>query len=124
MPLKSWDEAFLTAMYLINHLPTRVLDNLSPMEQLFKSPQNYSMLKTFGCACWPHLGPYNKHKLEFCSKPCIFLGYSSLHKGYKCLDMETRRVYISHDVIFHKAILNFLILHPTLLSKRVIAVPI
>jgi hypothetical protein len=55
MPLKFWDEAFLTAMYLINHLPTRVLDDLSPMEQLFKSLPNYSMLKIFGCACWPHL---------------------------------------------------------------------
>jgi hypothetical protein len=58
------------------------------------------MLKCFGCACWPHLQPYNCHKLEFRYKPCVFLGYSSLHKGYKCLDMETGRVYISHDVNF------------------------
>jgi hypothetical protein len=73
------------------------------MERLFKSPPNYCMLKIFGCACWPHLRPYNKHKLEFRSKPCVFLGYSSLHKGYKCLDMETGRVYISRDVIFDEA---------------------
>jgi hypothetical protein len=32
MPLKFWDEAYLTTMYLVNCLPTCVLDNLSPME--------------------------------------------------------------------------------------------
>jgi len=39
MPLKFWDEAFLTATYLINRLPTRVIDNLSPMERLLKVRQ-------------------------------------------------------------------------------------
>jgi hypothetical protein len=107
MPLKFWDEAFLTATYLINCLPTRVLDNLSPMERLFKSQPNYCMLNFFGCACWLHLRPYNKHKLEFCSKPCVFLVYSSLHKGYKCLDMETGCVYISRDVVFDEVIFPF-----------------
>jgi hypothetical protein len=95
MPLKFWDEAFITATYLINSLPTRVIDNQSPLERLFKAPPNYSMLRIFGCACWPHLRPYNKCKLEFKSKPCVFLGYSSIHKGYKCLNMDMGHVYIS-----------------------------
>lgn len=72
MPLRFWDEAFLTAAYLVNRLPTRVIDNLSPLERLFNVPPNYYMLKIFGCACWPHLRPYNKRKLEFRSKPCVF----------------------------------------------------
>jgi transposase InsO family protein len=32
MPLKFWDEAFLIATYLINRLPTRVIDNKCPLE--------------------------------------------------------------------------------------------
>jgi hypothetical protein len=48
-----------------------------------------------------------KHKLSFRSKPCIFLGYSSLHKGYKCLDQDFDRVYISRDVIFDEAVFPF-----------------
>jgi hypothetical protein len=107
VPLKFWDEAFITVAYLINRLPTRVIDNLSPLERLFKIPPNYSMLKIFGCACWSHLRPYNKHKLSFRSKPCVFIGYSSLHKGYKCLDIDIGRVYISRDVIFDEAIFPF-----------------
>jgi hypothetical protein len=107
VPLKFWDEAFTNATYLINRLPTCVIDNLCPLERLFKTPPNYSMLRIFGCACWPHLQPYNKHKLSFRSKPCVFIGYSSIHKGYKCLDMETGHVYISRDVVFDENVFAF-----------------
>jgi hypothetical protein len=33
MPLKYWDEAFLAATYLINRLPTKILDFSSPLER-------------------------------------------------------------------------------------------
>jgi hypothetical protein len=107
MLVKFWDEAFLTATYLINRMPTRVIDNKCPLERLFKTSPNYSLLKNFGCACWPHLRPYTKHKLSFRSKECVFLGYSALHKGYKCLDVDSGRVYISRDVIFDEGVFPF-----------------
>jgi hypothetical protein len=107
MPLKFWDEAFLTATYLINRMPTRVIDNTSPIECLFHKTPDYSPLKIFGCACWPHLRPYNKHKLSFRSKECVFLGYSASHKGYKCLDVDSGRVYVSRDVIFDENVFPF-----------------
>src|SRR3954469_19050324 len=61
------------------------------------------LFKVFGCACWPHLRPYNSRKLEFRSKKCVFLGYSTLHKGYKCLHVPSNRVYISRDVVFDES---------------------
>lgn len=66
----------------------------------------------FGCACWPNLRPYNAHKLQFRSKRCVFLGYSNLHKGYKCLDIASGRVYISRDVTFDETIFPFAEMHP------------
>jgi hypothetical protein len=48
-----------------------------------------------------------KHKLSFRSKPCVFLCYSSLHKGYKCLHQDTGCVYISREVIFDEAMFPF-----------------
>ena len=65
MPLKYWDEAFLTATFLINRIPSRVINFTTPLERLFKRKPDYSFLRTFGCACWPNLRPYNSHKLSF-----------------------------------------------------------
>jgi hypothetical protein len=107
VPLKFWDDAFLNATYLINRMPTRVIDNSSPLERLFHTKPNYSLLRVFGCACWPHLRAYNKNKLAFRSIECVFLGYSSLHKGYKCLDQSSSRVYVSRDVVFDEHVFPF-----------------
>jgi histone deacetylase 1/2 len=111
MPLKYWDEAFLTAVYLINRLPSKVIQSKTPMERLFGNSGDYSLLCIFGCACWPNLRPYNRHKLDFRSKQCVFLGYSNLHKGYKFLDISTRRMYISRDVVFDETVFPFSSLH-------------
>uniref|UniRef100_A0A803Q9W1 Integrase catalytic domain-containing protein n=1 Tax=Cannabis sativa TaxID=3483 RepID=A0A803Q9W1_CANSA len=99
LPLKFWDEAFRTAVYLHNRLPTPLLQLKSPLETLFHTKPDYTSFKTFGCKCYPNIRPYNKHKLEFRSSPCTFMGYSLNHKGYKCLD-SNGRLYISRDVIF------------------------
>jgi hypothetical protein len=36
MPLKFWDEAFISATYLINCLPSKIIQNTTPLERLFK----------------------------------------------------------------------------------------
>ena len=61
---------------------------------------NYNFLRTFGCACWPYLRPYNHHKLDFWSRTCIFIGYSIGHRGYKCLDVSTWKYFVSRHVVF------------------------
>jgi histone deacetylase 1/2 len=68
MQLKFWDEAFLTTMFLINRLPTRVIENDTPSSRLYEKSPDYSFLRTFGRAVWPNLRPYNFGKLEFRSK--------------------------------------------------------
>lgn len=99
MSLKFWWEAFQTAVYLINRLPTLVLKHKFPFEALFGHKPNYHWLKSFGCACYPFLRPYNKHKTDLHSQQCVFLSYSPIHKGYKCLS-PSRKIYISASVKF------------------------
>jgi hypothetical protein len=123
MPLKFWDEAFLTATYLINMLPSKVIHHDTPVHRLLGTRPDYSSLRVFGCACWPNLRPYNKRKLAFRSKQCVFLGYSPRHKGVKCLDIATGRVYVSRDVVFDEAVFPFQNLHPNvgaLLRKEIL----
>lgn len=106
MPLKFWEDAFLSAVYLINRIPSRVISFETPLERLFHQKPDYTSLRVFGCACWLNLHPYNSHKLDFRSKQCTFLGYP-LHKGFKCLDPSTGRVYISRDVTFDESVFPF-----------------
>ena len=112
MPLKFWDEAFTSTVFLINRLPSKVIANQTPFERLFGTQPDYTFLRTFGCAVWPNLRPYNAKKLQFRSKQCAFLGYSTMHKGFKCLDPKEGRIYISHDVVFDEHVFPFQNLHP------------
>jgi len=106
-PFHFWNYAFDTSVYLINRMPTLVLDNRSPFDCLFQRSPDYHFLRTFGCLCFPFLCPYNNHKLDFRSSPCVFFGYSSSHLGYRCFDIESHRMYISHHVRFHEHVFSF-----------------
>ena len=48
-----------------------------------------------------------KHKLDFRSDLCLFLGYSEQHKGYKCLSI-TSKTYISRNVVFDESLFPYL----------------
>ena len=107
VPLHYWDDAFQTACYLINQLPTKILQNHSPFEIFFQNYPDYNLLRFFGCACWPNLRPYNAHELQPHSIKCVFLGYSLHHRGYKCLHVSISYLYISRDVLFEKSVFPF-----------------
>jgi hypothetical protein len=65
IPLKFWDQAFLTATHLINRTPTKLLNYDMPLHRLVGATPDYSNIRVFGCACWSNLRPYNSHKLQF-----------------------------------------------------------
>jgi hypothetical protein len=109
-----WDEAFDTATFLINRLPSSINKQKSPFELLFDEIPDYKFLKTFGCECFPYLRPYNTNKFSFRSKSCVFLGYSKPHTGYKCLDILTGKLYIARHVIFNESVFPFQNLSPSL----------
>lgn len=100
MPLDYWPHACITAVYLINRLPTPILNNDSPFFKLFGIQPNYHKLRSFGCLCFPWLKPYTTHKLDPKSKPCVFIGYSSTQSAYHCLDIDSKRIYTSRHVHF------------------------
>ena len=47
LPYQYWSYAFQTAAYLINRLPTPILQFSSPYEKLFHVKPNYNKLKIF-----------------------------------------------------------------------------
>ncbi|KAE8684863.1 hypothetical protein F3Y22_tig00111105pilonHSYRG00600 [Hibiscus syriacus] len=46
------------------------------------------------------------YKLEYRSRQCVFLGYNSSHKGYKCLD-ENGQIFVSRHVIFDETVFPY-----------------
>lgn len=74
------------------------------MEILFKKKSEYDKLQIFGSRCYPSLRPYRDHKLDYKSKPYIFLDYLISQDGYSFFDPIERRGYVSRNVILLKAI--------------------
>jgi hypothetical protein len=99
LPPKYWVDSFLTSIFLINRLPSPVTHNTSPFFKLFKKEPDYTLLRTFGCLCYPLLCPYAAHKLSFRSKPCIFLGYGANQRGYHALILNHKK-YIFPAMLF------------------------
>ncbi|KAM0002129.1 putative RNA-directed DNA polymerase [Helianthus debilis subsp. tardiflorus] len=107
VPASFWVDAFTTATYVINRVPTPLLQHKSPFQMLFDHLPNYSNFRVFGCLVFPYLRDYAKHKLEPRSLPCLFLGYSSSHKGFRCLDPSTNRIFISRHARFDESSFPF-----------------
>jgi hypothetical protein len=82
LPARYWAESLHTATYLLNLLPTKAISAPSPHFALFGTTPSYAHLQVFGCACYPDTSATAPHKLAPRSYQCVFLRYSSEHKGY------------------------------------------
>ncbi|PKU60283.1 Retrovirus-related Pol polyprotein from transposon TNT 1-94 [Dendrobium catenatum] len=107
LPQTFWVDALMTSAYLINQLPSSTTSNKSPHELLFNKQPVYTHLKVFGSLCYPWLKPYSRNKLSPLSSPCVFIGYASVQKGYRCLDPTTNRIYTSCNVVFNEAVFPY-----------------
>jgi len=107
VPKGFWSYGVLTAIYLINRLPSRVLDFKSPLEVLQVTSPKLAHLKVFGCSCFVYLPSTKRDKLDSRAVKCIFLGYSQTQKGYRFYDPLQKKMYVSRDVRFSKDTLYY-----------------
>jgi len=107
LPPAYWIEALHTAAYLVNRLPTKTLASSTPYFHLYHTQPSYDHLRVFGCACYPNMSSTAPHKLVPRSSLCVFLGYSSEHKGYRCLELESNRILTSRHVVFDETFFPF-----------------
>ncbi|KAL2247193.1 UNVERIFIED_CONTAM: Retrovirus-related Pol polyprotein from transposon RE1 [Sesamum indicum] len=52
LPRQFWADSILTATFIINRLPSPILNWKSPYELLHKTILSYHFLKTYGCLCY------------------------------------------------------------------------
>ncbi|CAL5428100.1 unnamed protein product [Camellia sinensis] len=106
MPTNFWGEALTSAAYLINRVPSRTLQFQTPFHVLHAAitaptVPNLSP-KVFGCVAFVHLHKPFRTKLEPRALRCVFVGYASHQKGYRCYHPPSRKVYVTLDVVFHE----------------------
>ena len=117
VPKRFWGDALLIACFLINRMPSEVLQFQTPLQTLqkyFPERRIFSKLdlRIFGCTAFVHLHDPSLRKLDARSCKCIFLGYSSVQKGYRCYSFEKRKYFVSKDVTFIEN--TFFFKHPIL----------
>jgi hypothetical protein len=97
-----WAEALSTATRLVNRWPCHFTTAKMLFELLFGIPPTYDELCVFGSLCFPNTMATTTHKLMPRSVPCAFIGYTTDHRGYRCYDLTTGRIYTSRHVVFDK----------------------
>ena len=111
MPLSYWGETFSAAMYLINQMPSSTIDFQTPSQALSKASvaPNVPNLPphVFGCVAFVHLHKHQRNKLTPLTLRCVFVGYATHQKGYRCYHPPTQRMFITCDVVFHKDSMYF-----------------
>ena len=89
-------EAVLIAAYLIDRMPTRILKYTTPLDCLKLVFRNFKLqegltLKVFGFTVYVHIPAKFRSKLEPRAEKCVFIGYASNKKGYKCCNPKTKK---------------------------------
>jgi histone deacetylase 1/2 len=100
IPPSFWHHALQMATYLHSILPNKKLALQTPTKILYRKDPSYSHLKVFGCLCYPLIPSTSRNKLQARTTPCVFLGYPSNHRGYKCYELSSRKIFISRHATF------------------------
>ncbi|CAN6709377.1 unnamed protein product [Malus baccata var. baccata] len=107
VPKRFWSEAVTYAVYVINRMPSRVMDFRTPLQVLTEFvpvvSTNTLSPRVFGCVAYVHIHKIHRSKLDPCAHRCVFLGFAPQQKGYKCYHPETRHMYVTMDVTFSES---------------------
>ena len=101
VPKHFWVDIVSTTCFLINRMPSSVLNCATPYHKLFSNNLLFPIdRKVFGCICFIRDFHSQVSKLDPKSLKCIFVGYSRVKKGYMCYCPNLRHYIVSTDVAF------------------------
>lgn len=106
IPLCFLGDCVLTAVHIINGLPSSVLRNKSPFEMFYHTSPPFDHLRVFGRLAYS-VNVQRRDKFAARALPTVFMGYSATKKGYKLYDLHSKSFFFSRDVVIHESVYPF-----------------
>src|SRR5579871_429367 len=97
-----WGETVTTIVYLKNRSPTTAIIGKILYKAWFGKKPSLNHLRTFGCIAYAHIPKEKRHKLDWKTTKCIFLGYSGTNQ-YRLWDPEKKDIIIAKDIKFDES---------------------
>jgi hypothetical protein len=97
-----WGEAAMTAIYVQNRSPHRILKDMTPKEAFSGKKPNVENFRIFGCQVYAHIPKDKRNKLEPSGKKGIFVVYSDSSKACRIYIPDQHKIEVSKDVTFNE----------------------
>ena len=107
LSLQYWAEAINCANYIVNHTPTKFLQDIRLEEACSKIKLDVSHFSVFGCEAWVHIPDEKQKALHPKIEKCIFVAYSKDVKGYRILQPHSHDIIIRRYVKFDENLLAY-----------------
>nr|GEU99602.1 zinc finger, CCHC-type [Tanacetum cinerariifolium] len=93
-------EAIRHAVYVLNRVPTKALEDSTPYEVLKDRKPNMRHLRVFGCKAYAKVTKPHLKKLDDRSRELAYLGTKPGSKAYRLFNHVTKYMVVSRDVKF------------------------
>ncbi|GJY40225.1 ribonuclease H-like domain, reverse transcriptase, RNA-dependent DNA polymerase [Tanacetum coccineum] len=100
MPQNFWAEAVRHAIYILNSVPIKALEDITPYEAIKQRKPNLENLRVFGCIAYAKVPSQHLTKLDDKSTKMVYLGNEQGSKAFRLFDPTTQRICVSRDVMF------------------------
>nr|GEX07504.1 zinc finger, CCHC-type [Tanacetum cinerariifolium] len=100
MPQNFWAEAIRHTIHILNSVPTKALEDITPYEAIKCRKPNLANLKVFGCIAYAKVPSQHLMELDDRSTKMVYLGNEHGSKAYRLFDPTTQKICVSRDVKF------------------------
>ena len=101
LPNKYWEDAARFSVVVQNAMPVQSKGWETPNAMWgVRRDTTLKYVRTFGCEVWYVVPKSHRRKGDPKSRKGVHLGFSVKHKGYKILDLQTRKIVNTRDVYF------------------------